>query len=123
MKKSYLSVLVLFVYSNIYAQNIYHLIQGDSTQKAKKSFMYIGLEASTTAYINQKTNDSNATQLYTSAYIDYYHSSGLGIALKTYLLTGGSNPGFYLTTFSAYYGKFSGKSSPLYIVYPNDLSR
>lgn len=85
-------------------------------QNKNYSLLYGGIETSTTSSINTDTKDSNSVSLYLSPYIDYYHKSGFGIRVKSYALPGGSNPGFYLTSFSPYFAKYSGKVLP-YIAY------
>lgn len=77
---------------------------------------YGGIETSTVTYIDTKTADSNGTALYLSAYLDYSHKSGLGLMVKSYMLPGGSNPGFYLSSFSPYFARYQGKVLP-YISY------
>ena len=71
-----------------------------------------GVESSTTSYINTKTSDSSGTTVYLAPYFDYNHQSGAGIRLKTYILPGGSNPGFFLTTISPYFARYEGRVLP-----------
>lgn len=80
------------------------------------SLFYGGIETSTTAYINTDTKDSTGVQLYIAPYLDYYHKSGFGARVKTYVLPGGSNPGFYLTSFTPYFARYTGKVFP-YVSY------
>jgi hypothetical protein len=72
----------------------------------------IGIETSTTAYINTETKDSSGVQLYLAPYFDYNHKSGFGIKLKTFVLPSGSDPGFYLSSISPYFAKYNGKIYP-----------
>lgn len=85
-------------------------------QNKNYSLLYGGIETSTTPSINTDTRDSNSVGLYVAPYIDYYHKSGLGVRVKSYILAGGSNPGFYLTTVSPYFAMYNGKVLP-YISY------
>lgn len=80
------------------------------------SFLRVGVETSTTSYINTDTKDSNGVHLFVAPYIDYNHKSGLGFNFKAYALPGGSDPGFYLSAISPYYAKYNGKLLP-YISY------
>jgi hypothetical protein len=75
-----------------------------------------GLETSTMPYINNNTKDSSATAIYLAPYIDYYHKTGFGLKVKTYIFPGGSDPGFFLTSFSPYFAKYTGKILP-YVSY------
>jgi len=85
-------------------------------QNKDYSLLYGGIETSTTSSINTDTKDSNTVGLYLAPYIDYYHKSGFGVRVKSYALAGGSNPGFYLTSMSPYFARYSGKVLP-YISY------
>jgi len=82
----------------------------------KYSLVWAGLETSTTSYINTGTEDSSGVMLYAAPYFNYSHKSGFGISLKTQILTGGSNPGFYLSSVSPYFATYTGKIYP-YISY------
>lgn len=77
---------------------------------------YGGIETSTVSYIDTKTADSSGTAIYLAAYLDYSHKSGLGLMAKSYMLPGGSNPGFYLSSISPYFARYEGKVFP-YISY------
>lgn len=82
--------------------------------KAEKSdYFFGGLETSTVPYINTNTKDSSGSRGYLSAYLDFNHRSGVGLRVKTYMLPAGSDPGFFLTSLSAYYAKYDGKLLPL----------
>lgn len=80
------------------------------------SMFYAGVETSTTPYINTDTKDSNGVMLYFSPYLDYNHKSGIGVRVKSYILSGGSDAGFYLTSISPYFARYNGKVFP-YISY------
>lgn len=83
------------------------------TGKAKGySLFWGGVETSTTSYINNETKDSNGVHLYLAPYLDYNHRSGVGIRVKTYVLPGGSDPGFFLSSISPYYALYTGKLLP-----------
>jgi hypothetical protein len=84
-----------------------------SGNDGKYSLLWAGLETSTTPYINNDTKDSNGVNLYIAPYFNYSHKSGFGIRVKSYMLPGGSNPGFYLTSVSPYFAKYTGKVYPL----------
>lgn len=79
---------------------------------AKYTLFNAGVEAATTSYIDTDTKDSNGVKLYLAPYLDYNHKTGLGIRVKTYALTGGSNPGFYLSSATAYFAQYTGKIYP-----------
>lgn len=82
----------------------------------KYSLVWVGIESGTTAYINTNTKDSSGAALYLAPYFNYSHKSGLGISAGSYILPGGTNPGFYLTSISPFYANYSGKIYP-YVAY------
>lgn len=118
MKTKFIALLFLASLSNSYAQ------EENSTKIIGKSkgysLLWGGVETSTTPYINSNTKDSTGVNLYFSPYIDYNHSSGIGIRVKSYALLGGSNPGFYLTSISPYFAKYEGTVFP-YVSYTRHI--
>src|SRR5574342_773073 len=82
----------------------------------KYSLVWVGLESSTTSYINTETKDSSGVMLYVAPYFNYSHKSGFGASIKTQILAGVSNPGFYLSSVSPYFASYTGKVYP-YISY------
>lgn len=106
----------LLLYANLVAVNA----QDEPSKNIKAStgfdFFYGGIETSTVSYINTDSRDSNGRAVYLSPYLDYNHKSGLGLRVQSYMLPGGSNPGFYLTSVSPYFARYEGKLLP-YISY------
>ena len=83
---------------------------GDTTSH---SFAFVGIETSTTSYINTITKDSSGVAPFIAAYINYHHKSNLGLAAKTWYLAKGENKGFYLTSLSAYYANYFKRLMPM----------
>jgi hypothetical protein len=115
MKISFLIMFSLLSCSLLYAQeeNIQDRIISERDTNIHHSTLRLGVETSTTAYINKNTLDSNGTSRYVSFYANYHHKNNLGISAETYILPEGSNSGFYLTTLTAYYANFQGKLMPI----------
>ena len=113
MKKLLLVLGSLLLLMQLYAQENLERITREKTKSASASSFFAGVESSTTAYINTKTNDSSGTMPYLSFYVNYHNKNHLGMSAKTYLLPGGSNSGFYLTSLSAYYANYDGKIIPV----------
>lgn len=111
-----IALLIVTILLNAQEENSKNL-----TGKSKGyNLLLAGIETSTTSYIDTDTRDSNGVHLYLSPYIDYNHKSGIGIRVKSYILAGGSDPGFYLTSISPYFARYSGKFLP-YISYTRYL--
>jgi|SRR5690242_1691849 len=113
MKKSILIIGGLVLCANLSAQEKAERINQLQGNNISNSYGFVGVETSTTAYINTKTNDSSVTAPYISFYANYHNKNHLGVSAKTYLLPGGSNSGFYLTSLSAYYANFETRLIPV----------
>lgn len=114
MKYKFIAAWLLASITQTYAQE-----ENSNTIIGKSkgsSLLWGGVETSTTPYINTDTKDSNGVSLYIAPYIDYNHKSGLGVRVKSYILPGGTNPGFYLTSLSPYFARYDGKVLP-YVSY------
>ncbi|HSN10199.1 MAG TPA: hypothetical protein VLS85_14260 [Hanamia sp.] len=112
MKKSLLTPLALFLFMQLSAQENVERISKLKGTSTNTSYLIAGVETSTTAYINTKSNDSSGTAPYVSFYANYHNKNHLGVSAKTYVLPGGSNSGFYLTSLSAYYANYESKIIP-----------
>jgi len=107
-----LYVTIITIPLNGQDENIKNITGGNTAY----SLLYTGAEFSTTSYIDTKTRDSNSVHLYISPYVDYYNKTGLGCRAKTYLFADGSNPGFFLSSVTPYYARYTGLLFP-YISY------
>ena len=112
MKKSLLIIGSLILFMKLFAQENIERITKQKETSINTSSLLAGIETSTTAYINTTTKDSSGTMPYVSIYVNYYNKNHLGVSAKTYVLPGGSNSGFYLTSTSAYYANYDGKLIP-----------
>ncbi|HEY1022669.1 MAG TPA: hypothetical protein VGE06_10185 [Flavisolibacter sp.] len=84
-----------------------------SRDSTGQSFVFAGLESSTTSYINTDTKDSSGVAPFIAAYVNYQHKSNFGLAAKTWFLAKGENKGFYLTSLSAFYANYTARLMPL----------
>lgn len=91
-------------------ENLQRHLTRDSTGR---SLSIIGLETSTTSYIDTIAKDSSQVAPYLSVSFNYHHKSNFGVSTKTYFLTKAKNSGFYLTTLSAYYANYNTRLSPV----------
>jgi hypothetical protein len=122
--KKYLYMLFMPAFFQAAAQdeNLLHSVGKKQFAKPSSTTMFVGgIEISTVPSINTATKDSNNTSAYTGFYLNYQHKSNFGLAVKAYVLPGGSNPGFYLTSISPYYANYSGTINP-YISYTRYIS-
>lgn len=115
------SLFVFFILSFLCAgaqdENLLHSVGKKQSGKPSATTMFVvGGEISTVPTINTNTKDSSQTSAYTGFYLNYQHKSNFGLEVKTYLLPGGSDPGFYLTSVSPYYANYNGKVIP-YMAY------
>jgi hypothetical protein len=77
-----------------------------------RSWLIMGLESSTTPYINPTTLDSTQTAVYFSGYLNYHHKSNFGARVKTYATPQGDT-GFYLTSLTGYYTNYNALITPM----------
>lgn len=109
--------VLCFLYAGAQDENLLHTLGKKQSERTSATAMFAGgIEISTLPSINTNTKDSNQTSLYAGFYLNYQHKTNFGLEVKSYALPGGSDPGFYLTCISPYYGNYNGKVIP-YISY------
>ncbi|HEY0899112.1 MAG TPA: hypothetical protein VGD90_07245 [Sphingobacteriaceae bacterium] len=111
MKKFVLLVAISLLVLQVVGQERSARKQAKKTG-TERSYLIMGLESSTTPYINTSTLDSSRTAIYFSGYLNYQHKSNFGARVKTYATPEG-NTGFYLTSLTGFYTNYRSRITPM----------
>jgi len=96
--------------TNTYEENYYvrctYIIHGnlfaqDST--LTRSTFTAGVEFNSVPIVDASAPDSSGSSLSIAPYLKFQFHSGIGVKAQAYLLTSGTQPGYYLTAVSPFY--------------------